>query len=55
MAALTDQLGVLYEPVVLILPIPAIAAGTFLAATLVAIGPAWVAGRISPATALRAE
>jgi ABC-type lipoprotein release transport system permease subunit len=49
------ELGVLYEPVVPTLPILAIAAGTFVAATLVAVGPGWVAGHIPPAAVLRSE
>jgi hypothetical protein len=49
------QLGVLYVPVVPTLPILAIAVGTFMAAILVAVGPGWVAGHISPATVLRSE
>jgi hypothetical protein len=49
------QLGVLYEPVLPLLQILVIAAGTFVAAILVAVGPAWVAGHIPPATVLRSE
>jgi predicted lysophospholipase L1 biosynthesis ABC-type transport system permease subunit len=49
------QLGVLYEPVLPLQQVLIIAAGTFVAAILVAVGPAWVAGHIPPATVLRSE
>jgi hypothetical protein len=49
------QLGVLYEPVLPLLQVLVIAAGTLVAAILVAVGPAWVAGHIPPATVLRSE
>jgi hypothetical protein len=49
------QLGVLYEPVLPLLQVLVIAAGTLVVATLVAVGPAWVAAHIPPATVLRSE
>jgi len=52
------QLDVPYEPIVPILEVLevlAVAGGTFAAASLVAVGPGLVAGRIRPAAVLRAE
>jgi hypothetical protein len=49
------HIGVDAGPVVPALPLIATAAGTVLAANLVATVPAWAASRLQPATALRSE
>ncbi len=49
------KLDVPDEPIVPILEVLAVAGGTFAAASLVAVGPGLVAGRIRPAAVLRAE
>jgi hypothetical protein len=49
------QLGVLYEPAIPLVQVLVIAAGTFVAAALVAVGPAWAAGLTPPVTVLRSE
>ncbi len=51
----TIQVGVDANPHVPSLPLMATAAGTFLAANLVAAIPGWTASRLPPATALRSE
>jgi hypothetical protein len=49
------QLGVASPPVWPLLPLLAIAAGTLVAANLIAAPPGWVAGRLRPALVLHSE
>ena len=50
-----EQLGVATPPVTPLLPVLAVAAGTVMAANLVAAPPGWVAGHLRPAPVLRSE
>ena len=50
-----DQVGTPAAPVLPLLAIVAVGAGTILAANAVAAAPAWLASRVRPAVRLRAE
>ena len=52
---LADQLGLVSEPVTPVPSVALIAPATIVLANLVAVVPGWLAGRIQPAVALRAE
>lgn len=53
--AVADQLGVVPAPTVPVAWLAVTAAAVILAFNLVAAGPAWAAGRVHPASALRSE
>ena len=52
---LAGQLGVVSEPVTPLPPVLLVVPATLLVANMVAVVPGWLAGRIRPAIALRAE
>jgi hypothetical protein len=52
---LAHQIGVVSEPVTPVPPVLLIIPATVLLANLIAVAPAWIAARIRPALALRAE
>jgi ABC-type lipoprotein release transport system permease subunit len=52
---LAGQLGVVSEPVTPLPPVLLVIPATLLVANLVSVVPGWLAGRIPPAVALRAE